>query len=43
MNKQAGKDFEEVSFSIFHITFVIAVRRTVPTMTDDKCNMENGK
>src|SRR5262245_23738123 len=33
-----------MSFSIFHITFVIHYwKRPAPAMTNDKCNMENGK
>jgi hypothetical protein len=30
-------------FSILHLSFVIAARHEVPAMTNDKCNMENGK
>jgi hypothetical protein len=30
-------------FSILHLSFVIAARRAAPAMTNDKCNMENGK
>src|SRR5215510_13359631 len=31
------------SFSILHLSFAIARSRTVSSMANDKCNMENGK
>jgi hypothetical protein len=40
---QSGKDFEVISFSIFHTTFAVARNRTGQAMTNDKCSMENGK
>jgi len=43
--KQPDKDFEVLSFSNFHFLFVIrhCQNRAWQVMTNDKCNMENGK